>query len=281
MNVLTFDIEDWFHLLDVNITATDAEWCNYESRIHANVERLLETTVRHGHKATFFCLGWVAEQYPEIIRRIDSFGFEVASHSHMHQLIYNQTPKQFSEDLGRSIHVLEEIVGKKVKTYRAPGFSFIKGTPWVAEVLLEHGIERSSSIFPAKRGHGGYEKFGRAQPSVMDCSGGLLKEFPINLGRLLGKNIVFSGGGYFRLLPYQITQHLTNRTDYLMTYFHPRDFDAGQPVLDLPLHRRFKSYVGLKGAYAKFDRWLSENKFIDIETADKLVNWETAPTVKI
>ena len=115
----------------------------------------------------------------------------------------------------------------------------------------------------------------------MDCAGGTLKEFPISLGRLLGKDIVFSGGGYFRLLPYQIIQHLTNQTDYLMTYFHPRDFDAGQPVLDLPLHRRFKSYVGLKGSYAKFDRWLSENSFIDIDTADKLVNWDAAPFVNV
>jgi peptidoglycan-N-acetylglucosamine deacetylase len=281
VNILTFDIEDWFHLLDVKSTATDAEWCNYEPRIHANVERLLETTVRHGHKATFFCLGWVAEQYPEIIRSIDSLGFEVASHSHMHQLVYQQTPQQFREDLRRAIHVLEDIVGKKVKTYRAPGFSFIRGTPWVVEILLEHGIERSSSIFPARRGHGGYKNFGRAQPSVMDCSGGTLKEFPISLGRLLGKYIVFSGGGYFRLLPYQLIQHLTNQTDYLMTYFHPRDFDADQPVLDLPRHRSFKSYVGLKGSYEKFDRWLAENNFIDIEAADKLVNWENAPIVKI
>ena len=281
MKILTFDIEDWFHLLDVKSTATDAEWCNFEPRIHGNVERLLEMTVRHNHKATFFCLGWVAEQYPEIIRSIDSLGFEVASHSHMHQLVYQQTQQQFREDLRRSIFVLEDITGKKIKTYRAPGFSFIKANPWAFEALIEIGIERDSSIFPAARGHGGYEDFGRAQPAILDCAGGTLKEFPISLGRLLGKDIVFSGGGYFRLLPYQIIQHLTNQTDYLMTYFHPRDFDAGQPVLDLPLHRRFKSYVGLKGSYAKFDRWLSENSFIDIDTADKLVNWDAAPFVNV
>lgn len=281
MKILTFDIEDWFHLLDVKSTATEAEWCNFEPRIHANVERLLEMTVRHGHKATFFCLGWVAERYPEIIRSIDSLGFEVASHSHMHQLVYQQSPQKFREDLRRSIFVLEDIIGKKIKTYRAPGFSFIKANPWAFEALIEIGIERDSSIFPAARGHGGYEDFGQAQPAILNCAGGTLKEFPISLGRLLGKDIVFSGGGYFRLLPYQIIQHLTNQTDYLMTYFHPRDFDAGQPVLDLPLHRRFKSYVGLKGSYAKFDRWLSENSFIDIDTADKLVNWDAASFVNV
>ncbi|MBI4937059.1 MAG: polysaccharide deacetylase family protein [Nitrosomonadales bacterium] len=281
MNILTFDIEDWFHLLDIECTATEAEWCNFKPRIHANVERLLETTLRHGHKATFFCLGWVAEHYPEIIRQIDELGFEVASHSHRHQLVYQQTPQQFREDLKRSIHVLEDITGKKIKTYRAPGFSFVRGNSWAAEALLEYGIERDSSIFPAERGHGGYENFGRAQPSVLDCAGGKLKEFPISLGRVLGKNIVFSGGGYFRLLPYWMIRSLTNRADYVMTYFHPRDFDADQPVLDLPLHRRFKSYVGLRGAHRKLDQWLSENKFIDIETADQLVDWDSAPLVEM
>lgn len=281
MNILTFDIEDWYHLLDIDCAVTEADWCHFKPRIHANVERLLELTVRHGHTATFFCLGWVAEQYPEIIRTIDELGFEVASHSHMHQLVYQQTPLQFREDLKRSIHTLEDITGKKIKTYRAPGFSFVKGNAWAVEILLEHGIERDSSIFPAERGHGGYEDFGSAQPSLLNCPAGKMKEFPISLGQVLGKNIVFSGGGYFRLMPFWMIRRLTSRSDYVMTYFHPRDFDADQPVLDLPLHRRFKSYVGLSGAYKKLDEWLSQQKFIDIETADKLVNWDMVPMVEM
>lgn len=102
MNILTYDIEDWFHLLDIDSTATAMQWANFKPRIHGNVERLLELTLRHKYPATFFCLGWVAQRYPEIIRRIDELGFEVASHSHMHQLVYQQTPQQFSEDLKRS-----------------------------------------------------------------------------------------------------------------------------------------------------------------------------------
>jgi polysaccharide deacetylase family protein (PEP-CTERM system associated) len=281
MNILTFDIEDWFHLLDIECTATEAEWNNFTPRIHANVERLLEATLRHGHKATFFCLGWVAEKYPEIIRRIDSLGFEVASHSHSHQLVYRQTPQQFRDDLKRSIQSLEDITGKKIRTYRAPGFSFVRGSAWAVEALLEQGIERDSSIFPAERGHGGYADFGRAQPSVLDCAAGRIKEFPISLGKVLGKDIVFSGGGYFRLLPFWMIQRLTRRSDYVMTYFHPRDFDAGQPVLDVPLHRKFKSYVGLKGAYGKLNHWLEANRFVDIETADRLVDWGAAPLVEM
>ena len=281
MNILTYDIEDWFHLLDIDTTATEAEWGNFKPRIHANVERLLELTLRHQHPATFFCLGWVAQQYPEIIRRIDELGFEVASHSHMHQLVYQQTPQQFLEDLKRSIYTLEDITGKKIKTYRAPGFSIMRGNAWAIEALLECGIERDSSIFPAERGHGGYDNFGRAEPSLLSCSTGKIKEFPINLGKFMGKTFVFSGGGYFRLLPFSVIQSLTGRADYVMTYFHPRDFDFEQPVLDLPISRRFKSYVGLKGAYKKLDQWLGQNKFIDIATADQLVNWDKAQRVEM
>lgn len=281
MNILTFDIEDWFHLLDYPATATASEWENYKPRIHTNLDRLLETVQRHDYKATFFILGWMAEHFPEIVRTIDEQGFEIASHSYMHQLVYQQTPEQFREDLLRSIYTLEDITGKKVKTYRAPGFSFIRGNPWAFETLIDLGIERDSSIFPISRGHGGYQGFGDAQPCLIECSGGRLKEFPMTVGRLFGKQIIFSGGGYFRLLPYRTIQRMTRQADYVMSYFHPRDFDARQPVLNLPLHRRFKSYVGLKGAYAKFDRWLEENQFTDIAGADESIDWTAAHRAQI
>lgn len=281
MNILTFDIEDWFNLLDIPETANIQDWGKFEPRIHRNVDRLIEITLRHGNKATFFCLGWVAEKYPEVIRRIDAEGFEIASHSHTHQLAYQQTPAEFHKDIERSIHTLEDVIGKKVRAFRAPGFSIMQGMPWAFETLIELGIELDSSVFPAVRGHGGFPQFGTAQPATIECAGGRLKEFPISLGSVMGRQIVFSGGGYFRLLPYWLIQRLTQRAEYLMTYFHPRDFDAEQPVLDLPLHRRFKSYVGLNGAHAKFERWLSENQFIDIAGADDLTDWSVMPRIAV
>lgn len=281
MKILTFDIEDWFNLLEIPATAKVEDWGRFETRIHRNVDRLIESTLRHGHKATFFCLGWVAEKYPEVIRRIDAEGFEVASHSHTHQLVYQQSPAEFRQDIERSIHTLEDLIGKKVKSFRAPGFSIVSGMPWAFEALIELGIKSDSSVFPASRGHGGFADFGTAQPAIIECAGGTLKEFPISLGSILGKQFVFSGGGYFRLLPYGIIQRLTLKADYLMTYFHPRDFDVEQPVLEMPFHRRFKTYVGLKGAYAKFDGWLAENKFVDMATADALTDWSAVPRIVV
>lgn len=281
MNILTFDIEDWFHLLDVPSTAALINWKNFPSRIHGNVERILEITKQYNYKATFFCLGWIAEQYPNIIRRIDELGFEVASHSYSHQLAYQQSPVQFRQDITRSIYTLEDIIGKKVESFRAPGFSVISGMPWFFEILIELGIKYDSSVFPATRGHGGFANFGSAVPAVIECQSGKLKEFPINLAGFFGKQIVFSGGGYFRILPYHNIQKLTRKSDYIMTYFHPRDFDADQPVLDLPLHRRFMSYIGLKRAYTKFNRWLGENEFMDIAAADVAIDWDRAPLIRI
>jgi len=280
MNILTFDIEDWYHLLDIPETSNPENWGSFIPRIHANVERLLETIERHGHRATFFCLGWVAERYPEIIRRIDAAGYEISSHTYSHQLVYKQTPQQFKDDTARSINTLENITGKKVKCFRAPGFSIIPGMSWAFEILMELGIEYDSSIFPAARSHGGFADFGSAQPAVIECQGRAMKEFPISLGSFFGRKIVFSGGGYFRLLPYHLIHWMTMQSDYMMTYFHPRDFDAGQPMLDLTLYRRFKSYFGLRGAHEKFDRWLADYAFIDLQTAAETVNWHSAPRIK-
>jgi polysaccharide deacetylase family protein (PEP-CTERM system associated) len=281
MNILTFDIEDWFHLLGNPGTAGEREWKNFEPRIHENFNRLIETLLLHEQKATFFCLGWIADQYPEIIRQINSLGFEVASHSYMHQLAYEQTKNFFTKDLKKSIQVLEDLTGKKVRSFRAPGFSVTRDNPWVFEALVENGIENDCSVFPTAHGHGGFKDFGSAKPCIVKYRGLEIRELPMSHGKFLGKNIVFSGGGYFRILPYRVIQNLTEKSEYLMSYFHPRDFDADQPVLDLPLHRRFKSYVGLKHAHKKFDRWLANNSFTDVEGAIERTNWSKAPVIQL
>ena len=281
MNILTFDIEDWFHILANPETATVSQWGNFESRLNKNVDRILELLDAHNYPATFFCLGWVAKNFPDIVRRIDAMGYEVASHSNLHQLVFEQSPNEFRNDLIESMNRIEDVIGKKVVTYRAPGFSLIRGNPWAFETLLEMGIERDSSIFPTTRAHGGYSAFGSAEPSLLSCKGGFIKEFPINTAKILGSEFVFSGGGYFRLLPYSIIQHLTLRSDYVMTYFHPRDFDPGQPNLNLSRLRSFKSYVGLNTSFAKFDKWLRANDFVSLDQADEQIDWKSAPIIKI
>jgi len=274
MNILTFDVEEWFHLLDHSSTRTQRVWADYEVRIYENVDRLVTMLQEKRQKATFFCLGWIADVYPDIVRRIHNAGFEIGSHSYAHQLVYQQTRAEYREDLIRSISLLEDITGTKVRAYRAPGFSVRKDSRWAFEVLAECGIEIDCSIFPADRAHGGFREFGIAQPVLVQTGGYELKEFPINLVNVLGRNIIFSGGGYFRICPYWLIRRFMKRSSYVMTYFHPRDFDEDQPVIkDLSALRKLKSYYGLGAAFEKLNRFIDEFEFIDLETANQQTDW--------
>lgn len=184
MNILTIDIEEWFHILDHESTKGVEQWSRYESRIEQNVDRILEILDRKKVKATFFCMGWIAEKYPEVIRKI-SEQYEIGSHTELHQLVYQQNPKLFKEDLVRSVSRLEELSGKKVSCFRAPGFSITENTKWAFEILVEHGIEIDCSVFPAARAHGGFPSYSAPKPSIIQYNGIQIKELPINYTTLL------------------------------------------------------------------------------------------------
>ena len=282
MNILTFDIEEWFHLLDNESTKTEQDWQKYESRIVQNMERIFRVLEGTNTKASFFVLGWIAEKYPNVVREICDRGYEIGSHTTFHQLVYNQDRNSFLNDVNRSIKTLEDISGEKIKMFRAPGFSITEKNLWAFEVLHELGIEIDSSVFPASRAHGGFSQYGVAQPSLLNYNGIQLKEFPINTASTFNKPLIFSGGGYFRLLPYSAIKYLTNKSDYVMSYFHPRDFDFNQPLIkDLPIHRKFKSYVGLKSAEKKLRRWVSDFEFNDIKTANEIINWNNVKKINL
>lgn len=282
VNILTFDIEEWFHLLDNESTKTVHQWKNYEVRIHQNMERILNILEKNDTKATFFCLGWIAETYPEVIREIVDRGYEIGTHTRMHQLVYEQKPEEFESDLDCSIKTLEDITGQKVKYFRAPGFSITESEKWAFEILAKYGIEVDSSIFPAPRAHGGFPSYKTPTPSLLKYNGITLKEFPINYTTIANRPIIYSGGGYFRLLPYKLIKKWTKKSNYTMSYLHPRDFDAGQPVIkELSAARRFKSYVGLKGSTNKLEKWLTDFKFVDIDTACGMIDWNKVPVVNL
>lgn len=282
MNILTYDIEEWFHILDNKSTQSEKEWNNYESRIHYNMDRILLQLEDNSAKATFFCVGWIAEKYPEVIEQILRNGHEIGSHTRLHQLVYTQTPEEFKEDVEHSIKTLQDISGERIRYFRAPGFSITEGNKWAFEVLYNLGIEIDSSVFPAARAHGGFPSYKEAKPSLIQYNGVQLKEMPINSITVLNQPLIFSGGGYFRLFPYPLIKKLTERSPYMMTYLHPRDFDADQPIIeDLSAFRKFKSYIGIKGAENKLNKWLNDFDFIDIQTANKQIDWKKVPLVEI
>jgi peptidoglycan-N-acetylglucosamine deacetylase len=274
MNILTFDLEEWFHC---DFISGDENWSNYEVRIHESTDFILSTLSKYNRKATFFILGWIAEKYPELVMRIYNEGHEIGCHSMKHELVHRFTPKEFREDTQNALTAIEQVIGEKVIMYRAPAFSVTKETPWAFEILNELGITHDASIFPAKHDYGGFPNFGDSGPSIIETNGVFIKEFPMNIRKVLNKSIVFSGGGFFRLFPYPIIKKWTTESDYVMTYFHPRDFDKDQPMLKhLPLVRKFKSYYGLKYSCVKFDRFISDFSTTTILEVSEKFDWNTA-----
>jgi polysaccharide deacetylase family protein (PEP-CTERM system associated) len=283
MKILTFDIEEWFHLLDHPSTESESQWSNFPSRIDQNIDRILGLLTDAQTSATFFCLGWIAHKYPHVIRAIADNGYEIACHSYAHTLAYKQTQAEFRADLLKAKSSIEEVTGVQVNTYRVPGFSLTEENLWVFDILNDLGFTVDCSVFPAARGHGGLPAFTTDQPCLLRLQNGSeLKEFPLNTHSMMGNRFVFSGGGYFRLLPYSILKKLFTSHDYVMTYFHPRDFDPGQPVIgDLSLIRRFKSYYGLKEARSKLVKILQDFDFTDVQTAVRLIDWQSVERVEI
>ena len=263
MKFITFDIEDWFHILDHPETANPSSWDKFESRIDHGVGLILDLMDKHDLKGTFFCLGWIAEKHPHIIKRIDAAGHHIGTHSYYHQLAYEQTEDEYRKDLSDSIKILSDLTGKTIDAYRAPGFSIKESNLWAFDVMAEEGIKYDSSVFPANRAHGGLPQFTTDQPcKVITKKGYEIIELPMNTASLLGQKFVFSGGGYFRLLPEWWLNKLFNSKDYVMTYFHPRDFDSGQPMIPgLSGFRKFKSYTGIETSIKKLEVVLRSNEF--------------------
>ncbi|MFH1120034.1 MAG: polysaccharide deacetylase family protein [Bacteroidota bacterium] len=282
MNILTFDIEEWFHLLELPATGNPELWSSFERRLEANSDRLLSLLDEMNVKATCFVLGWVAKEYPDVIRRWADAGHELGIHSYDHSLVFMQTRRSFSEDIKRACDLVGNISGKPVTMFRAPGFSIVESTLWAFEELVEQGITADSSVFPASRAHGGFPSFPTDQPCIIDVRGTKLYEFPLNASKLFGARTIFSGGGYFRLMPYPIIRRLNRNSNYVMTYFHPRDFDPGQKVLPgMSPYRIFKSYYGLGGSFDKLKHWLKEFEFTDMSTAINRINWDEALVIRI
>ena len=216
------------------------------------------------------------------IRKIAEAGHQIGCHTYQHELLTNLSKAQLYNDLYRAKAEIENVIGKKVDAFRAPAFSITKHNLYAFDALAELGFKYDCSLFPAHRDYGGMPSYGIGEPRLINHEGYIFKEFPINPTDIFGRKIVFSGGGYFRLFPYWFIKHLTERQNYTMTYFHPSDFDPEQPDMKhLPLLRRWKNRVGLKGAFAKYEKYLSDFEFVNLEQADKVIDWNSVGEVKL
>ena len=284
MKIFTVDLEDWFHLLDHPDTRAINSWAGYPPRIYQNTIWLLDELDVSATKATFFVLGWVAEQYPDLILEISNRGHEIGTHSYAHQLVYSQSKQEFEEDLKKSISIIENLINCPVKLYRAPGFSITSDVNWAFDVLVENGIEVDCSIFGMRRAHGGHDYFKSVSTpfSLKTENGKILKCLPMSFKYIFSLPVCYSGGGYFRLTPKIILKQLFKGPDYTMLYIHPRDLDPDQPQLPgLTLGRRFKSYVGLRYTKEKMISLLARENFVTVSSAIEEIEWESKKCIEL
>jgi len=273
-NILTIDVEDWFHILELPSEIPIKDWRKLENRVVNNTLSLLNLLNRYNAKATFFVLGWVAQYYPDLIREIEQQGHEIATHGYSHQLVHHLTPQEFAQDISFSLEYLSRVVKKTIRGYRAPGFSLTKECSWALDVLLELGLSYDASVFPIKRNHGGYENFIEKAGLVNTPKGRKILEIPVTCNEILGKKLYLLGGGYFRISPYWVIesgiQQLNKQGKPAMIYLHPREFDPLQPRLEMSRKRTFMSYVNLHQTESKLEKILSNFKFNSIENIWRL-----------
>lgn len=246
-NALTIDVEDYFQVSAFAPYIRRDEWDARPCRVERNVDRILELLAEREVKATFFTLGWVAERYPQLVKRIVQGGHELASHGYGHERASDLDPAAFTADVTRAKAILEDLGGLPVLGYRAPSFSIGRGNLWAFDVLARAGYRYSSSIYPIAHDHYGMPESPRFAYRLPND----LLEVPVTTLRVGGRNLPSSGGGYFRLLPYAVSRWMigrVNRADQeaAVFYFHPWEIDAGQPrIAGINAKTRFRHYVNI------------------------------------
>ena len=261
VNGLSVDVEDWFQVGAFETVIPRDTWDSLECRVEANCDRVLALFDSAGVRATFFTLGWVAQRFPDVMRRIVAQGHELASHGWDHARVFTLDAASFAEDLRRSRVTLEDISGQAVTGYRAPSFSIDARNPWAHEVLAREGYAYSSSVAPIVHDHYGWREAPRfAFRPVADSP---LVEIPVTTAQVAGRRFAAGGVGFFRVLPYALTRFAirqVNREGHPAAfYFHPWEIDPGQPrVADAPLRSRLRHYTNLAGMDAKLRRLAGE-----------------------
>lgn len=290
MNILTFDIEEWA-LAKAGGYGSEKKFAEYDGYLNKILDMLDECN----YKGTFFCTGLMGTGFPNVVKLIHSRGHEVGCHSFRHTWLNKMTEKEVKDDTRTAIDALEQCVGHKVVSYRAPAFSIGSDNKWVFSILSQNGIKRDASVYPAGRDFGGFAQFGQKKPTTILYQGETLKEFPVCTIKLLGHELAYSGGGYFRFFPLNFVKKEMEKSDYNMTYFHIGDLiqetsgvmnkEAFEEYYKIPgtlknrYVRHFKTNLGKKKAFAKLMDLIKTEDFVNLEQADKMINWDYFPSV--
>ena len=264
-NILTVDLEDWFHICGLEQTIPEASWPGLEGRVSKNTLKILNILSEKGVRATFFVLGFVAEKYPELIAKIKRSGHEIATHGYAHKKVYTLTPELFREDLKRAIGTISDITAKPVTGYRAPEWSIRDDCLWSLDILGQEGFEYDSSMAPLPIiGIQDYPKI----PHRLNLDQGQLWEFPPLVTTTPLVNLPLGGGWGLRVFPYQVIRSAIRRLNKeghcALIYLHPREFDSDCPRVRLPWTKKFVLYARFERTEKRLQRLLGDFRFTSI-----------------
>lgn len=264
-DLLSIDVEDYFHVEAFAGTVSRSEWPRFQSRVRHNTERILELLAEFKVPATFFVLGWVAEREPALVRAIADAGHELACHSHLHRRVFTLSPEEFREDLRRAKAAIEDAGGMPVYGFRAPTFSIGKNSLWALQVLAEEGFAYDSSIFPIRHDLYGMPEAPRFTWEHALLDGRSIVEVPPSTVRIFGTNLGVAGGGYLRHLPMWYTKYgmrrLHREHQPANVYFHPWEIDPEQPRIGAGWKSSLRHYRGLEKTEPRLRRLLAGNRF--------------------
>lgn len=262
VNALTIDVKEWFQTAACSEAIKFSHWGKYERRVEMGIHIILALLRQHGAKATFFVLGIVAREFPEMVRLIKQEGHEIGVCGYYNRMLYSIPPKDYINELEMSLSLLKSLINQDVVVHRAPGWSVTPHTLWVMDVLSTYGIKYDSSIYPVKAPMYGIEGSPRF-PYVINPQG--ITEFPPSTFSFMGKNVALFGGAYLRILPFPIISmgmESLNRDGHPgMLHISPWEMEGEIPRVKLGWEGYLAQYAGLKSTFPKVARLLEKYKF--------------------
>ena len=265
-NALTIDVEDYFHVAAFASNIKRDSWRSHEPRVVENTQKLLAMFEQCNTRATFFVLGCVAEQFPQLVKEIASHGHEIACHGYSHKSVYEQSKDEFRKETIHARNLLEDITGVPILGYRAASYSIVRESLWALDTLVELGFKYDSSIFPVYHDRYGIPNAKRFPHLLTTPEQNSIVEWPLSTANVFGFRLPVAGGGYFRLLPYWLTRWglasiNNNERQPFVFYLHPWEVDPGQPRIAASKVSRFRHYTNIEKCEPRLRSLLGEFRF--------------------
>jgi polysaccharide deacetylase family protein (PEP-CTERM system associated) len=260
-HAFSVDLEDWCQGIELPMT----RWENMEYRLENGLDVILSILDETCIKCTFFCLGWIAKQYPQIIKKLSDEGHEIGSHGFCHEKVYDMTQKTFREEMEMTKKLLEDITGTSVLGHRSPFFSITRKSLWALQVLKEVGFEYDCSISPIETWRYGISSSPDYLYKIKEVD---IIEYPVSNFSLFGKKMGV-GGAYFRIFPYfyfkKLFQNRSQTGQPGMLYVHPWEYDPEHPVIDFHWRAKLTHYYNLKGMKKRTEKLLRSFSFTTVK----------------